>query len=163
MKTIRKVLDKCLEVFCSALLAIMILVVLYQVFTRTVLNNPNTVTEEFVRFGLVWLSMLASAYVVGKKSHLAVTMLSDNLTGPKKRLLEVVVQVLFLIFAAVIMIFGGWKAVTVTMGQVSPSLSLSMGYVYLAVPVAGVFMFIYSLLNLFDEHQEIEMEKEEVS
>ena len=61
------------------------------------------------------------------------------------------------------MIFGGWKAVTVTMGQVSPSLSLSMGYVYLAVPVAGVFMFIYSLLNLFDEHQEIEMEKEEVS
>ncbi|OJG13589.1 TRAP dicarboxylate transporter subunit DctQ [Enterococcus asini] len=141
----------------------MILVVLYQVFTRTVLNNPNTVTEEFVRFGLVWLSMLASAYVVGKKSHLAVTMLSDNLTGSKKRLLEIVVQVLFLIFAAVIMIFGGWKAVTVTMGQVSPSLSLSMGYVYLAVPVAGVFMFIYSLLNLFDEHQEIEMEKEEVS
>ena len=162
MKNDPKVLDKCLKYFVRLLLAVMILVVLYQVFTRTVLNNPNTVTEEFVRFGLVWLSMLASAYVVGKKSHLAVTMLSDNLTGSKKRLLEVVVQVLFLIFAAVIMIFGGWKAVTVTMGQVSPSLSLSMGYVYLAVPVAGVFMFIYSLLNLFDEHQEVEAEKEEV-
>ncbi|MGC6767993.1 TRAP transporter small permease [Enterococcus sp. LJL128] len=151
MKTVRNILDKCLEVFGAVLLAVMILVVLYQVFARTVLNNPNTITEEFVRFGLVWLSMLASAYVVGKRSHLAVTLLSDHLKGGNKRLLEIVVQILFLLFAAVIMVFGGWKAVTVTMGQISPSLSIPMGYVYLAVPISGVIMFIYSLLNLLEK------------
>lgn len=160
MKAVRSALDKVLEIFGSVLLAVMILVVLYQVFTRTVLNSPNTITEELVRFGLVWLSMLASAYVVGKRSHLAVTMLSDNLSGSKKRLLEIVVQVLFLLFAAVIMVFGGWKAVTVTMGQISPSLSIPMGYVYLAVPVSGVIMFIYSLLNLLDQPIEEESEQE---
>ncbi|MBP1048467.1 TRAP transporter small permease [Enterococcus sp. BWM-S5] len=160
MKAVRSALDKALEIFGSVLLAIMILVVLYQVFTRTVLNSPNTVTEELVRFGLVWLSMLASAYVVGKRSHLAVTMLSDNLSGKNKRLLEIVVQVLFLVFAAVIMVFGGWKAVTVTMGQISPSLSIPMGYVYLAVPVSGVIMFIYSLLNLLDQPIEEESKQE---
>ncbi|WP_319471755.1 TRAP transporter small permease [uncultured Trichococcus sp.] len=156
MEKIRTFLDKTLEILCSAVFVVMILTTLYQIFMRTVMNNPNTVTEEFVRFSLVWLSMLAMAYVVGKRSHLAVTLLSDNLSGPNKRLLEIVVQALFLVFAALIMVYGGWKAVSVTTGQISPSLSLSMGYVYLSVPVSGFIMFVYSLLNLMQRKVAIE-------
>ncbi|MDH6364349.1 TRAP-type C4-dicarboxylate transport system permease small subunit [Enterococcus sp. PF1-24] len=162
MKVVRNTLDKLLEIIGSVILTVMILTVLYQVFSRTVLNNPNTITEELVRFGLVWLSMLASAYVVGKRSHLAVTLLSDHLSGSNKRLLEIIIQILFLLFAGVIMIFGGWKAVTVTMGQISPSLSIPMGYIYLAVPVSGVIMFIYSLINLIEGPNEAVQEEEEV-
>ncbi|MGC3794963.1 TRAP transporter small permease, partial [Enterococcus faecium] len=55
----------------------MVAVVFWLVFSRTVLGNPNTVTEELVRFGLVWFAMLSSAYVVGQKAHLAVTVLSE--------------------------------------------------------------------------------------
>ncbi|HIE1562285.1 TPA: TRAP transporter small permease, partial [Enterococcus faecium] len=44
----------------------------------------------------------------------------------------------------------GWNAVTLTMGQISPSLSIPMGYVYLSVPVSGVLIIIYSLINLID-------------
>ena len=156
MEKIRMTLDKLLEMICSAIFVVMIATVLYQIFTRTVLNNPNTMTEEFVRFGLVWLSMLATAYVVGKRSHLAVTILSDNLNAKNKRMLEIIVQVLFLVFAAVIMVYGGWKAMSVTMGQISPSLSLSMGYVYLSVPISGFIMFVYSLLNLMQGKVAIE-------
>lgn len=94
--------------------------------------------------------MLASAYVVGKKGHLCVTLLSDNLNEKGRRFLEIVVQVLFLLFAAVIMIYGGWQASMVTMGQISPSLSIPMGYVYMAVPVSGAVMLLYSLMNLLD-------------
>ncbi|MGH2236543.1 TRAP transporter small permease, partial [Enterococcus faecalis] len=85
-----------------------------------VLKNPSTLTEEFVRFALVWLAMLASAYVVGKKGHLAVTLLSEKLQGKQKRFLEFIVQLLFLLFAGVIMIFGGWNGVVITLGQISP-------------------------------------------
>ena len=127
MKAFRNGLDKFMEILCSTILAAMVLIVLYQVFARKVLNNPNTVTEELVRFGLVWVAMLASAYVVGKKSHLCVTLL-----------------------AAVIMIYGGWQASLVTMGQISPSLSIPMGYVYLSVPVSGAIMLLYSVMNLLD-------------
>ncbi|EOT44331.1 TRAP transporter small permease [Enterococcus columbae] len=150
MKSLRNFLDRVLELLCSSVLVIMIFVVLYQVFTRTVLNKPNTISEELVRFSLVWLAMLSSAYVTGKKSHLAVTLLSEHLSEKNQYLLEVIVQILFMIFSVVIMVFGGLKAVSVTLGQISPSLSLSMGFVYLAVPVSGALMFAYSLLNLFD-------------
>ncbi|MGH2096118.1 TRAP transporter small permease, partial [Enterococcus faecalis] len=33
---------------------------------------------------------------------------------------------------------------------ISPSLAIPMGYVYLTVPVAGVLMFIYSLMNMLE-------------
>ncbi|MDO7797537.1 TRAP transporter small permease [Enterococcus avium] len=150
MKAFINGLDKFMEILCSTILAAMVLIVLYQVFARKVLNNPNTVTEELVRFGLVWVAMLASAYVVGKKSHLCVTLLSDNLNEKGKLFLEIVVQVLFILFAAVIMIYGGWQASLVTMGQISPSLSIPMGYVYLSVPVSGAIMLLYSVMNLLD-------------
>lgn len=150
MKGFRKFLNRLLEILGSIILAAMVLVVLYQVFARTVLKNPSTLTEEFVRFALVWMAMLASAYVVGKKGHLAVTLLSEKLQGKQKRFLEFIVQLLFLLFAGVIMIFGGWNGVVITLGQISPSLAIPMGYVYLAVPVAGVLMFIYSLMNLLE-------------
>ena len=141
MKAFRNGLDKFMEILCSTILAAMVLIVLYQVFARKVLNNPNTVTEELVRFGLVWVAMLASAYV---------TLLSDNLNEKGKLFLEIVVQVLFILFAAVIMIYGGWQASLVTMGQISPSLSIPMGYVYLSVPVSGAIMLLYSVMNLLD-------------
>ncbi|MFV0503151.1 MAG: TRAP transporter small permease [Lachnospirales bacterium] len=154
MKNLREILDKTVEWIGVILLAIMVLTVLWQVFTRTVLNNPNTITEEFVRFSLVWLSLLASAYVVGKQAHLNVSLLSDTLSGKNKFKLEIVIQVLFLLFSLIVMIFGGLKGVSITMGQISPSLGLPMGYVYLAVPVSGVIMLVYSVMNLIDRIKE---------
>lgn len=50
----KMILNKVLEILGAVLLVGMVAVVLWQVFSRTVLGNPNTVTEEFVRFGLVW-------------------------------------------------------------------------------------------------------------
>lgn len=163
----KKIVNKILEIVGATLLVAMVAIVLWQVFSRTVLGNPNTVTEELVRFGLVWLAMLSSSYVVGKKAHLAVTLLSENLTGKKRKLLEIIIQILFIAFAAIIMIYGGFNAVSLTMKQISPSLGIPMGYVYLSVPVSGGLMIIYSLINLFDtlthdqsiQEKNIEMEK----
>ncbi|NWO00509.1 TRAP transporter small permease [Tetragenococcus halophilus] len=153
MKTVRIFLNKLLELSCSIILVVMVVLVLYQVFSRTILNSPNTATEELVRFGLVWLSMLGSAYVVGKKGHLAVTILSDHLRQSNKQVLETVVQILFLVFASSVMIYGGWKAVSVSIGQTSSLLSISMGYVALSIPVSGVIMFTYSLLDLLEQKE----------
>lgn len=149
MKNIKIIMDRTLEYICGTLLVVMIGVVMWQVIARTILQNPSTLTEEFVRFSLVWLAMLASAYVVGSKSHLAVTLLSDSLNTKNQRILEIVIQILFALFAIIIMIYGGTNATMLTMSQFSPSLGLPMGLVYLSVPVTGVLILVYSLINLF--------------
>ena len=63
----KKGISRLLEFLGACLLIGMIIIVLWRIFSRTILGNPNTVTEELVRFGLVWFAMLSSAYVVGQK------------------------------------------------------------------------------------------------
>lgn len=74
MKKAKKYIDKTLEFVTIALFLVMVAVTTWQVIARYVLNNPSTITEEFVRFSLIWLSMLAAAYVAGKNGHIAITL-----------------------------------------------------------------------------------------
>ena len=40
----------------------MTFLVLYQVFTRYVLNSPAAFTEELVRYSLIWTGFIVAAY-----------------------------------------------------------------------------------------------------
>src|SRR5699024_6575926 len=49
-----------------------------------------------------------------------------------------------------LMLYGCFKAVSITIDQISPSLQISMGLVYLSLPVAGILMIFYSLINILE-------------
>lgn len=148
MPNFKKYVDKTLELITGTLFLAMIAITTWQVISRYILNSPSTLSEEFLRFSLIWLSMLSAAYVVGKKSHIAFTLLRDRLANKNKLVIDIVIQASFLVFAAVIMLFGGGKAVSLTMAQISPSLQVPMGLVYLSLPVSGIFILFYSFSNL---------------
>jgi TRAP-type C4-dicarboxylate transport system permease small subunit len=141
----------------------MVAITFWQVISRYVLNNPSTITEEFLRFSLIWLSMLSAAYVVGKKSHIAFTLLSDNLNNSKKIVIDIVIQAAFFVFAAIIMLYGGGKAVSLTMAQISPSLNVPMGLVYLSLPISGMLIIFYSFLNLLELLEQRKIDLNEVA
>ncbi|WP_163538698.1 TRAP transporter small permease [Gracilibacillus sp. YIM 98692] len=150
MKSVKKYVDKTLLFITATLFLVMVSITTWQVIARYILNNPSTLTEEFVRFSLIWLSMLAASYVVGKRSHIAFTIISDRFKGSKKLGLEIFIQAIFLIFSLVVMLFGGGKAISLTMAQMSPSLGIPMGLVYLSLPVSGILITFYSCYNLVE-------------
>ncbi|MEW9669358.1 TRAP transporter small permease [Ammoniphilus sp. 3BR4] len=150
MPKFKKYVDKTLELITGTLFLAMIAITTWQVISRYILNSPSTLLEEFLRFSLIWLSMLSAAYVVGKKSHIAFTLLRDRLVNKNKLVIDIVIQASFLVFAAVIMLFGGGKAVSLTMAQISPSLQVPMGLVYLSLPISGIFILFYSFSNLLE-------------
>ena len=53
----RNIIDSIIRVLCTAIMGIMVVAVCWQVITRYVLNNPSTVTEEALRYLLVWTTM----------------------------------------------------------------------------------------------------------
>lgn len=148
LENIKKFVDKILLSATIILFSILIAVTTWQVISRYILHNPSTITEEFIRYGLVWLSMLAAAYAVGTRSHIAISLLSDQLNNAQKIVLDIFIQFGFLLFAIIIMFYGGIRAVSITMAQISPSLSLPMGVVYLALPVSGILIVFYSSINI---------------
>lgn len=56
------------------------------------------------------------------------------------------------------MVYGGYEITKLTMGQMSSSLPLQMGYFYMCIPISGIFIALYSVLNikdLFDARKDI--------
>lgn len=150
MQKLRTILDRILMFVTVTLFLVMVAVTTWQVISRYILSDPSSITEEFLKYSLIWLSMLAAAYAVGKKSHIAFTLLSDRLKPQRRKSVNILIELCFVAFAVIIMIYGGGKAVSLTMAQLSPSLQLPMGIVYLSLPVAGIFITIYSIINVYE-------------
>lgn len=144
---VRRILDRVVETVCSLWLLIMVGMTCWQIISRYLLGAPSTYTEEFLRFSLVWVSVLAMAYVAGLRKHVSFSLFSDKVSVYWQRYWQVLIELAFLAFAIFILIGGGYNATSITMNQVSPSLRLPMGYIYSAMPLAGGILAVYSVLN----------------
>jgi len=148
--SLRRTLDRLLATALSAIMAALVLAVLWQVFTRFVLRDAASWTEELARYLLVWLSLLGAAYAVGSRLHLAVDLLPGRLRGRARRRLERVINGGVLLVAVAILGIGGSRLVWVTLvlGQDSPALGIPLGWVYLALPLSGILIAVYAGLDL---------------
>ena len=155
METLRKGLDKVLEFICCTLLALMTILVTWQVVSRYVLNNPSTITEELVLFSFVWMGLLGGAYLFGKNEHMAMTFLFDKLSEKNQIKVRIFFELVIMAFAVFILVFGGYNMSKLSMGQLSSSLQIPMGYVYLALPLSGITTLIYNILNISDSVKEL--------
>jgi TRAP-type C4-dicarboxylate transport system permease small subunit len=147
MHALKARVDHALGVFIAAVFAVLVACVVWQVFSRYVLNAPSTVTDELARFLFMWVGLIGAAYTLGQRKHLAIDILL-HLAGPDRaRWLALLVTLLVGLFSAVVLVYGGTTLVqkTLATGQLSPALRLPMGYVYGAVPFAGLMMVLYCL------------------
>jgi TRAP-type C4-dicarboxylate transport system permease small subunit len=152
VKSLRTLIDRLLGSVICLLMAAMVLNVLWQVFTRFVLKNPSSFTEEAARYMMIWVGLLGSAYATGQKAHLALDLVTAKLNGARKRNSELFIHGVMLLFALAVLVGGGGRLVWIqlSLGQQSAALQLKLGYVYLAVPLAGAFIAFYSVGALLD-------------
>lgn len=150
MLRVRHFVDKTLAAFMAILMATLVVDVLWQVFTRFVLADPSSWTEELARYLMIWVGLIGAAYAAGRGLHLAVDILPNRLTGRQARTLRVAIGICTLLFAVVALFGGGARLVWVMLklGQTSASLELPLGYVYLAVPISGVLIAYYAVMDL---------------
>ena len=146
MRWITKLLEWVLIVAMAAL----VFDVLWGVISRHVLSAQSSWTEELARFLLIWVGLLGSSLAFQRHAHLGVDYFVGKLHPSGGRVLKIVVLLLVLAFAGLVLIGGGWTLVsrTLAMGQTTPALGIPKGWVYLAVPVSGVFITVFTLSQL---------------
>ena len=147
---IRNMVNQCLSWLCSILFMLLVVIGTYQIVVRYLFNTPSTVSEELLTYGFTWMALLASALVFGKREHMRMGFLADKISGAKRRILEIFIELLILFFVSVVMVYGGIQIVKLTMSQMTASLGVSMGVIYLAVLISGIMIVIYSILNILD-------------
>ena len=148
MKQAKQILDKILCVICAALMAFMSILVVYQVFTRYILNNPSTFSEDLLTYAFVWMSLLSTALVFGDRDHMKLSILSDKVKGKSQIVLSIVTELIILVITCIIFLNGGKSFMDVGAMQVSPTLHIRMVYVYAILPIAGVIIAAYCILNI---------------
>lgn len=147
---IRKGLNAVVSTICVILFAVMVIVGTYQIVTRFIFNNPSTVSEELLTYAFAWMAMFSSAYVFGKRDHMRMTFVVDKLPKAQRRILEIVIELLVIAFAVIVLIYGGFTIMGLTMTQKTASLGVMMGVIYAVVPICGILIAIYGVLNLVD-------------
>lgn len=140
--------DRTLAAVLIVLMAIAVLNVLWQVFTRFILGDPSSFTEELARYLLIWIGLLGAAFATGRRLHPAIGLLTAALSDRGRHWQWLLIQGAVLVFAAAVMVFGGGSLVSLTLslGQTSAALRIPLGYVYLALPIGGLLIIWYAAL-----------------
>lgn len=147
---IKLILDKAISVLIAVLMALMVANVTWQVFSRYVLGDPSSFTDELSRYMMVWLGLAGAAYVSGKNGHLAIDILPERLHGKNLLVLQLVIHGFVIFFGLVIMIWGGGNLVYITeiLQQKSATLRIPLSWIYAIVPISGIMVVYYHLFHM---------------
>ena len=145
-------LNRVLEVFLVILMSVLVIDVLWQVFSRYLLSSPSSFTDELAGFLLIWVGLLGAAYVAGRKEHLAIDILIQKSPPERQRKLQYLIHSLIFLFALFVMFVGGVILMyTRFVLQVkSAALQLSLGYVYIIIPISGLIIMFYEVIHMID-------------
>ncbi|GET23784.1 TRAP transporter small permease [Prolixibacter sp. NT017] len=144
---LRNIVDKILERAVVILMGALVLDVLWQVASRYIFQDPSSFTDELAGFLLIWVGLLGAAWAAGMKQHLAIDLLSQKLSPERRKYLDILVNILVMLFALAVMVIGGiWLVYTrFYLGQISAAMQIPLGYVYLVVPLSGFLIMYYSI------------------
>ena len=152
LRALKDGLTRGLELLIIATMAILVVDVVWGVFSRYALGEQTKWTEELARFLLVWVALLGGALAFRTKAHLGVDYFVNRLHPDARRLTAVVADLVVLFFAAAVLLLGGASVVreALALEQTTPALGWKMGYVYLALPISGFFVVLYTVDNLME-------------
>ncbi len=151
LNSVRHAIVRVFESLVIVLVVLLTLTVLLGVFTRFVLGHQAEFTDELARLLLIWVSFIGGALAFERKAHLGVDFFVGKLDPAAAKSVAVIVQVLIIALALSVLVVGGYTLAAGQMQQRLPTLSfLTRGMVYLALPVSGIFIVLFSLENMLD-------------
>ena len=150
MKQIRKILDTVLNVLAGGSFIAMVLLTCWQVFTRYILSNPSSWSEELVGYLFAWMSLFGACLVTGERGHMNIPLLVERVKPAMQKALSIFAEIIACVFAIVILVYGGVQISSLAMGQMTSSLGVPIGVFYVVMPVCGVLIALYTIINIIE-------------
>ena len=151
MKKLRSILNTVLNTLAGVSFIAMVILTCWQVFTRYVLKNPSTWSEELVSYLFAWASLLGASLITGERGHMNIPVVVDRFGDKTKKVFHCLAEIIGFVFSAAILVYGGIQISQLALGQTTSSLwGLAVGVFYFVMPVCGVINMIYTALNIID-------------
>lgn len=147
MNSLGAALNRALINAASIGLALMALILCWQVFSRYVLNSSPAWSEQLALVLTIWFVFLGAVAGIFEGFHIrieeGVNRLPENV-GHRVRVFAECVVLVFSVLLAV----QGQQLVVATWGHAVPTLPLNQGQVYMVIPLAGALMLFATVLRL---------------
>lgn len=150
MKQIRNTLTFILNGLAGISFIAMVALTCWQVFTRYILQNPSSWSEELVSYLFAWMALLGASIVTSERGHMNIPALVERMADGPKKAFSILAEVIAFLFSAVILVYGGVQITTLAMGQMTSSLGVAIGIFYVVLPLSGILNMIYTALNIYD-------------
>ncbi len=145
MHKLNALIYRVLQFLLTALLAVMLIPVTLQIFSRFIDFIPRYIwTEEAARFCLIWLIMLGATIAVRDGTHFDVDVLPSPQTTKGKAVARIFVHVAMLLVALIFIGFG-WRFALFGWEQSSEMTGINMLSIHAAWPIAGAIWFLFLL------------------
>ncbi|WP_020007615.1 TRAP transporter small permease [Salinicoccus albus] len=163
MEKAKRIVDTVILSVAGTVIILMTLLSTWQVIARYILNDPSTLSEELIRYMLIWFTLLAAAYVFGRNKHIAILFVREQMSQKIQVVLAYLSQIAILLTAAVVFIYGGIRITLLTIPQIAPATGISMSFVYASLPVSGAVIFFYTIYNIMHINRSVNKEDEDVT
>lgn len=130
-----------------AITTVMMMSLILQVFSRYVLGQGFTWTEELALFLFTWVVLLAATTAIRDDGHVRLQLVIDLLPQAARRIWMRCLTLMVLIFCMVFAATGA-EYVSATLGQVSAAVQYPIEALHMAAPVTGVLGAIHALARL---------------
>jgi TRAP-type C4-dicarboxylate transport system permease small subunit len=151
MRTLNAHIYRVLQVLLTALIAVMIVPVTLQIFSRFIDFIPRYIwTEEAARFCLIWLIMLGATIAVRDGTHFDVDVLPAPKTAKSKAVGRIIVHVSMLLVALIFVTFG-WRFALFGWDQNSEMTGINMLSIHVAWPAAGICWVLFLIEKIGDD------------
>lgn len=131
---------------CVLIVALLVAVIV-QVVSRYVFSSPIPWTEEAARFLLIWMTLIAAAYVMSERLHVSVDIVVAKLGRRATAVVDTIATLIVVAGAAVLMV-AGVTLMRDTAALSAPATSLPMPVVYAAGVVGFALIALHGIGNI---------------
>ncbi|MBO1520707.1 TRAP transporter small permease [Oceanisphaera pacifica] len=136
----------------AIIFSLIFIVMMINIITRELSSNALDWPIELSRYALVWLTFLGSVYLFRTDQHIRVDAFWNYL---RRKINPTTITIIEIIKLSVIIFFSGFFSYY---GYIfserlkffsSPSLNISQSYLYMIVPISGVFITLITLFKIY--------------
>jgi TRAP-type C4-dicarboxylate transport system permease small subunit len=142
-----RLLDRAVELVVAVLFVAIVLAGALQIFNRFVLNESLSWSEEFQKFGHIWIVFLAIPIAHRRGMHIHMDIIRRRLPRRASFIFDVAIELLWLAFGAALMILS-YQVSVVAARQISPGLEVPMSWPYYGMVTGGMYLLIVAARRL---------------
>lgn len=142
---IDKIINQSIKLMLVTTLALMSVLIVYQVFCRYILNSPSNVSSELLTYMLIWLGILGASVCFLQDKHLNLPIILDKISEDNQDTLVIITIVTSILFSGIVAYSG---VIGLDNQSFTPILKMNQGLLQSVIIILGIVMGVSYFIKL---------------